>query len=235
MIISQQILHRLLEQPECIHATTLCGMPCGLSFGIAHYDQHIQTRYGNRPTQFQHFGLKLCFEQAVELDLHKEDMLLSSSIKSALHQYGLILIKNAYLPAAVRGVGHRNRFPHLSFHRDRSEHHATPYSLFYRDPNDKDQRHPRTSSTLFVSNAVANLELNGCCISESISQCMLFEAIDEEHRMSELLGTIVIEQRWDEPLETGEICIQDNRSLMHSSYYRNVMQDGYRIGVRYLG
>jgi hypothetical protein len=53
--------------------------------------------------------------------------------------------------------------------------------------------------------------------------------------IKDYLGILILEQPWDRAEGTGEIRLQDNRQLMHASYYRNASRDGYRIGVRYLG
>jgi len=47
------------------------------------------------------------------------------------------------------------------------------------------------------------------------------------------MGTIFLEQRWDAPDGCGDICMIDNRSVLHSSYKR-ASDHGYRIGARYL-
>lgn len=52
--------------------------------------------------------------------------------------------------------------------------------------------------------------------------------------ISNYLGKLILEQPWNLAEGTGEICLQDNRQLLHASYDRNASQNGYRIGVRYL-
>ena len=44
----------------------------------------------------------------------------------------------------------------------------------------------------------------------------------------------MIEQRWDEPLNTGDISMLDNATELHRSYERTYKLKSYRIGVRYL-
>lgn len=232
-------LQKLRDNPSASIATEWQGEKVTISFGIPHYRTSLQSHYKlNYPFAFLHFGLNITFQTHNELVLHDEDMALSNGMRRLLKEFGPIVIHNAYLPEDIASVGHRNRFPHLSFHRDRNESHATPYSMFYRNPFDEEQRFPRTSSTLFVSNEHARVELkkngNGIDENQDLSHCMLFTEIENVDLLKDYLGKLVLEQPWNLAVDTGEICIQDNRQLLHASYYRNVKQDGYRIGVRYL-
>ena len=52
--------------------------------------------------------------------------------------------------------------------------------------------------------------------------------------MGQIIDNVVLEQRWDEPEGVGEIAMIDNATMLHASYYRDISELGYRIGVRYL-
>ena len=211
---------------------------------VADYYQDILTsslqdlsQQAEIPFTFQHFGLLCEFVDAVELNLHDDDMNLDGNIKSVVDKIGPVLIKNAFLSSQQRSIGHRNRFPHLSFHVDRSPNQPTPYSMFTRDPFDEEQVEPRTASTLFVANLVAYLQLlkeKQCDAGSEKGTRTLYNIFSQTH-MTDVLGNIVLEQAWNEPRGTGEICIQDNRTVQHASYYRDAARKGYRIGVRYVG
>ena len=119
--------------------------------------------------------------------------------------------------------------PHLSFHLDRGYNQDKQYSLFCRDPFDEVQKDPRSSSTLVAGNRVCYLqkmlEANGVASSLG-AQCGLFK----DGNLG--IGRIVFEQAWKAPQATGEICIIDNRTVMHASLYKP--SKDYPIGVRYL-
>ncbi|MBT3559050.1 MAG: hypothetical protein HN644_04765 [Rhodospirillales bacterium] len=48
-----------------------------------------------------------------------------------------------------------------------------------------------------------------------------------------VIGAYVIEHIWDAPPGTGEICMFDNRTVLHASFHRK-MNPGYKIAVQYL-
>ena len=225
------------------------GYRCTTSFVIPNYFQQLRSFYQSGSISdirlveqqsgiacnFKHFGLLVEFEQATELSLHNKELDLSQEIKSLIHEFGLIIIKNAYLNDSIRDIGHKNRFPDLKFHYDRSAAQKTVYSLYTRNPFDEEQRLPRTSSTLFIPNLVVNLQLikegkktnnQGQILSSNYD---LFLQED----MSAVINHIAAEHSWDEPENTGEISIIDNRTVMHASYYKGKNHPGYRIGVRY--
>ncbi|MDH5694097.1 MAG: hypothetical protein OEZ47_13450 [Gammaproteobacteria bacterium] len=185
---------------------------------------------------FKHFGLTIRFDKPLEVVLYNEHRTINPGLCELIEQLGPITFQNAYLGEAVRTYGHRNRFPHLQFHIDRSEMQRERYSMYTRDPFDEEQKHPRTASTLFIHNIVNHLQsikegkinqLTATGISNSV---LLF---DREF-VDELIGKIILEQRWDQPLGVGEIAMIDNVNVQHASYYRDAERSGYRIGVRYL-
>ena len=188
------------------------------------------------PFNWTHFGVIIEFEESVELTLHNEQMDLNNGLRDIIASVGVVIIRNAYLDSSLRSQGHRNRFPHLNFHMDRSSKQPTHYSMYTRNPFDEEQKYPRTSSTLFTANIVGYLQ----GVREGIvdpakdrgvrGTYTLFQNLD----MNEVLDNIVLEHAWDLPLGTGELSMLDNIDSLHASYYRDPNQVGYKIGVRYL-
>ena len=242
MIILSKALKLLRQQPNETLPCCWNQREVTVRLGIPHYQYNLQRHY-QLPTstfpRFRHLGLIIEFEQATELALHDDEMRLPSEARVLMEEFGPVVLKNAYLPGNIEDVGHRNRFPHLNFHRDRNEHQPTPYSLFYRNPFDDIQKYTRTASTLFISNQHARAELQatglGIAPSTDLSHTHLYTEVHNASLIKDYLGTLILEQPWDRVQGTGEICLQDNRQLMHASYYHNASRDGYRIGVRYLG
>ena len=183
-----------------------------------------------------HFGLQITFEQATELSLHSKELVLDAGLRQIIERLGAVVVKNAYLDADIREPSHRNRFPHLNFHLDRTAHQVTVYSMYTRDPFDAEQKMPRTSSTLFLPNSVAYLQ--------GVKEGLINPTVDPGLGTSYVLfsnevaadqfGKLIIEHRWDLPQGVGELSMLDNRTLFHSSYYRDASVKGYKIGVRYL-
>lgn len=188
------------------------------------------------PLDFTHFGVMIRFEKATELTLHDDEMTMEDGLRQLVASVGAVIIKNVYLESKIRQAGHRNRFPQLNFHVDRTANQPTHYSMYARDPFDEEQQHPRTSSTLFIPNIVGHLQgikeglVNPATDKGVRATYTLFsnEAVDE------LMQEIIIEHRWDEPHGVGEISMLDNLTLLHASYYRDPFEKGYKIGVRYL-
>jgi hypothetical protein len=241
MTILSKALNLLRQQPTESLPACWNQRAVTVRLGIPHYQENLQQHYqlpASNFTRFRHFGLIIEFGQATELALHDEDMRLPAEARVLMEEFGPVLLKNAYLPGNIEAVGHRRRLPHLSFHRNRNEHERAPYSLLYRNPFDDAQKHPRTASTLFVSNQHARAELNakglGITPSADLSHCYLYEDVQNATLIKDFLGTRILEQPWDLAEGTGEICLKDNRQLLHASYYHNASHDGYQIGERYL-
>jgi len=224
------------------------GEHCTASIAIDNYADKL-TRFYNLSSSLERiseqsgipfsqkkFGLIIHFDEPQNLNLHNGDMEFVAGIKELVKEYGVIILKNAYLAQNFRDMGHRNRFPNLRFHRDRNDAQPTPYSLYTRNPFDEEQKKPRISSTLFTANIVAYLQSFKQGDFEVISSKGLLPAYNlfEEEDMSMVIDQVVVEHRWDEPEGVGEISILDNRTTLHSSYLRSNMGAGYRIGVRYL-
>lgn len=193
-------------------------------------------RQAQIPFSFTHFGVEIHFAEAAELSLHDDELTLEDGLHQLIAAVGAVIIKNAYLSDKLRKVGHRNRFPHLNFHVDRTANQPTHYSMYARDPFDEEQQFPRTSSTLFLPNIVGHLQ--------GIKEGLVNQHTDKGVRgtyhlfskepVSELMQDIIIEHRWDQPNGVGEISMLDNLTLLHASYYRDPQEIGYKIGVRYL-
>ncbi|NQV84728.1 MAG: hypothetical protein HQ494_13020 [Rhodospirillales bacterium] len=175
------------------------------------------------------FGLRLAFGQPTEVEVYDRDMVLDAALREIIGEFGAVVLRNAYMPGVHRAEGQRNIFPDLSFHIDRGSNQEEQYSLFCRDPFDPQQKEPRGSSTLIASKLVCYLQKTreaGGVASPLGAQCNIFRDGDMG------LGEIMIEQAWDAPVGTGEVCIVDNRTVLHASYYKP--SRGYPIGVRYL-
>ncbi|MDH5446015.1 MAG: hypothetical protein OEY52_10685 [Gammaproteobacteria bacterium] len=244
-------LTQLLQNPHGAVIGSYQGKSFSLRFSIPDYAGHITNYYQDIlstdlqslsqkveiPFNFKHFGLICEFSESIELNLHDADMNLNPSIKQLVDRAGPVMIQNAYLASHMRDMGHRNRFPHLSFHVDRSPNQPTPYSMFTRNPFDDEQKEPRTASTVFVANIVAYLQLvkEQQCDPATEKGVRTLYNIFGSTDMTQVLHKIVLEQAWNQPRGIGEICIQDNRTVQHASYYRDAARNGYRIGVRYVG
>lgn len=243
-------LNKLLSQPDIPVNGVYANTPYQAKIIIPNYKQRIAAHYRNEitgsldqlcaqlnvPQVFNHFGIELKFEKSVQLRLHDNDMNMAESLHQIIRDAGSIIIKNAYLDSEHRDMGHRNRFPQLNFHVDRSEKQPTHYSMYTRNPYDNEQKHPRNSSTLFIASVIGHL------------QSLKEETLDHTHELrnkgtytiftkeniNELLNKIIIEHAWKEPLGSGEISIIDNISCLHASYYPQPQEKGYKIGVRYV-
>jgi hypothetical protein len=198
---------------------------------LSSYSQKVRIPYS-----FKHFGVIIDFIEATELELHDAEMVLDEGLRQIIARTGPLIIRNAYMVAKFRDQGHRNRFPHLNFHIDRSENQPTQYSMYTRNPFDPEQQYPRTSSTLFIPSIVGNLQAvteNQPNAANDVGIRNTYTLFNNEN-MKTLLGDIVLEHGWDRPEGVGEISMLDNRTALHASYYRNPAEKGYKIGVRYL-
>jgi len=185
---------------------------------------------------YEHYGVEIEFTRATQIDVHGDDQVLEPGLKQLMHKVGPVIFKNAYLSATYREVKQRNSFPHLNFHIDRNPSMPTRFSVYTRDPFDAEQKYPRKSSTLFIASIVGYLQ----AIKEGIIKPGETKGINRSFeifrnmKMDNLLGKLIIEQRWDEPEGVGELSMLDNATELHSSYERILATKGYRIGVRYV-
>lgn len=248
--IEQAVIDKLLEQPHQPLTTQIGRYRAQLQIALPDYDQKLRGFYGqqllpdfeitcNRSgirCNSKHFGLVIRFETPAVLQMHDSNMQLLGSSKALIALFEVVMIHNARVDEPSRNIGHRNRFPHLNFHRDRNEHQPTPYSLYTRDPLDPEQSKPRISSTLFATNLIGYLQ----CMREQNYEHIKVKGplphynIFHQEDMTEVIDNVVLEQRWDEPEGVGEIAMLDNRNTLHASYLRYNNKHGYRIGVRYL-
>lgn len=226
------------------------GSPFTARIAIPNYGERIAHHYrsiaprglaaacaaAEIPFNLAQFGLVLCFAEPTELPIHDTDMALNGSVRALVDCFGPVIFRNAYLDGSVRQRFHRNIFPHLRFHVDRGPAMPNQYSCFTRDPFDAEQRAPRATSTLFIANIVAWLEMvrAGACDPGTErgvrASYELFNGVD----MAPLFGSTVLEQPWCEPDGTGEVAVIDNRTVQHASYHKDGRTGGYRIGARYL-
>lgn len=243
-------LNRLLHNPESAVSGSLHQHPYKASIVIPNFKQRISAHYQDLlpngldnycakveiPCQFAHFGLEIYFDKPVEIMLHDDDMQLDPSLHHLMAAVGPVVFKNVYFNSHHRSVGHRNRFPNLNFHVDRTANQPTPYSMYARDPKDPEQMHPRTASTLMTANIVGHLQAlhEGIVDHQTVGVKATYTIFTQEN-MDNILNNVVLDQSWDEPTGVGEVAMQDNRTCLHASYYRDPHKKGYRIGVRYVG
>ena len=271
-IFDARIFDPLLRDPEREVRASFAGIPFAARVISPRYGERIARHYRavardglaaacaaagvpfDRDGSGDRFGLAIRFERPAEIAVHDAAMTLDPSVRALVGRFGPVVFHNAYVTHAVRESFHRNIFPHLRFHVDRGPTMPNQYSCFTRDPFDAEQRHPRASSTLFIANIVARLEL-ARAKAESIAggggaggagaggagegdapERGMRPSYDLFHGvfLRPLLGDIVLEQPWSEPEGTGEIAVVDNRTALHATYHKDGTTKGYRIGARYL-
>lgn len=245
------ILQSLDKAPQQPAAGKLFGRDVTIRYVIpgiqanieSHYREQLAgstlVDYANRvdaPIHYRHFGLSIHFREPTELHLHTPELVMDAGLRALIDRVGPVILKNVYIEKATREPSHRNRFPHLNFHIDRSSEQVTVYSLYTRDPFDDEQRFPRTSSTLFIPNIVGYLQAvkEGLVDPANDRGARTAAVLFAEEDVSTLFGQLIVEHRWDEPEGVGELSSIDNRTVLHSSYYRDPHEKGYKIGVRYL-
>lgn len=248
--IPQDIISKLELNPDATITGNLFGHSYDIKIIITNYSDLIQKFYQPQlehnlnhymqnlklPPLFKHFGICVSFKEPVEIHLHNLEMEMEDSAKQLITKYGALILHNVHLDSEMRDMGHRNRFPQLNFHIDRNPHQDTHYSLYTRNPFDEEQKHPRTSMTVFIPYLVAYLQAlkegRGSIADEDglITRSELYKPLD----IPELLNSVILPHTWDQPEGVGEISIIDNANILHASYYPNEANKGYRIGVRYV-
>ncbi len=239
----------LLNRPESSLQGHFNAIPYTARVVIPNYGAHVArhyasvmpnglamaSAYADIPFHISQFGLIIEFDRAAHIALHGDDLILAESVRDLVARFGVVVFRNACIAGAARNKFHRNIFPHLQFHLDRSPGAANQYSCFTRDPDDAAQRGPRATSTLFIANLVAWLELvraDGCDPREERGVRMSYNLYPDAAR--DLFGDVILEQPWDAPEGTGEIAVIDNRTVLHASYHKDGRTKGYAIGARYL-
>lgn len=250
LVFSSAQLTQLYADPRSVVTGQVDGVSYQARVIIADYDQKIAAHFrdivGNDlqdycrrvdiPLEYRHYGVAIEFSAPIALMLHDERMALDLALHTLMSRLGPVIIRNGYLVVGHRDQGHRNRFPHLNFHVDRSRNQQTYVSLFTRNPFDSEQVAPRTSSTLFIANIVGYLQAQrqGLCAPDERGLRTHYDNLFGAEDVRALFGDIILEHAWDAPHGTGEISMQDNRTMLHASYYPQPALPGYRIGVRYL-
>ncbi len=243
--IPADLIQRLTVAPHRAVDISLGGDHCSARLAIPHAGYRINRHYAKLLSNvaeerirtagvdnpFSHFGLILDFERPTLVHLFDDNLVLASNVKRLIGAFGPVILRNAYITEEFRSQGQRNIFPDRDFHYDRAPDHDNQFSLFYQDPFDPTHRKPRDTSTLIVPNIVAFLQhVDEGNPPEDVkrSQYSLFKSGD----LNRLIGEIILELPWQEPEGTGEVCVFDNRTVLHASYYR--AGKGYPIGVQYL-
>lgn len=180
---------------------------------------------------FTHFGLVVEFQQDTLLRAFDDAYVLRRELKDLITEYGVLLFKNVHLDNPTNAVFQKNIFGNLEFHVDRGSQFDNQYSMFYRDPKDREHHLPRKTSSLICPNAVTHLQANreGAVIRNRATLQPLFI----ETSPAAAIGSVILEQPWKAPAGTGEVCVFDNRTVMHASYHPNPTK-GYKIAVQYL-
>lgn len=242
-------LNRLLTSPETVATGTFGNVTYTAKIVIPNYHQRISQYYKkeingnldqccqtlNFPKVFKHFAVEIVFNKAIQLRLHDDEMTMIDSLHHIIKDVGAVIIKNAYLDSKHISMGHRNRFPQLNFHVDRSEKQPTHYSMYTRNPFDEEQKQPRKSSTLFIPSVIGYLQSKKEQTHEAGTETINkgSYSIFTPEDIPELVNNIIVEHAWNEETGTGEISMLDNITCLHASYYPTP-EKGYKIGVRYV-
>lgn len=179
---------------------------------------------------FCHFGLIIEFMSEASLEFFDDAFHLNSMFKSMIATFGVVLVRNVRLCHPCDENYQKNIFPQLVFHVDRGAQFDNQYSLFYRNPDDPDHQPPRDTSTLILPNIATFLKAREQ--KQVYTDVALSHQMFEENAICGVIGEYIMEQKWDAPPGTGEVCMFDNRTVMHASYHRQ--QRGYPIAVQYL-
>jgi len=242
---AQQIISHLNGAPEQPYNTKVGGHACTVDICIPYAFDKISEHFKDLLPKglsalvssegiaqpYRHLGVHLRFREPTLIEIYDRDLVLAEELKNLITAYGTVILENVYMPDVCRNEGQRNIFPDLDFHFDRSPSQPNRYSLFCRDPHDPIQRAKRDSSTLIIPNIVAYLQqLREGFPPDQCKRAMyrIFKQTD----IDPLVNEIMLEQAWRAPEGVGEICLIDNRTVFHASYYR--FGKGYPIGVRYL-
>jgi len=228
----------LLDAPFHQHFKNSAAIDFRARIEIPSISQEVEQRFSHLPETaeivtgmpFNHFGLVVDFENEAELNLYDASLHLHPHVKKIISEFGVCIFRNARMLNPLDTGLQKNIFPDLVFHVDRGHLFDNQYSLFYRDPADPAHRLPRKSTTLIMANAAAQLQAmeEGVWTSAASTNCKLFSGTSPEAA----IGKYVMEQRWNAPAGTGEVCVFDNRTVLHASYHRE--PGGYHIAVQYL-
>lgn len=236
--LSRESLQDLQQQPANPLRGCTGGADFEMSVMIPEYRRRLVAHYGKdcagpvTPPPFRHFGLLVAFSNPVELPLHDQTKTLHEELRGLVRSFGPVIFRNVHLPKETRSAEQRNVFAKLEFHIDRAPQQPDHYTLFWRDPFDAIQRHPRSSSTLVLANAAAHLQAQkeGHESRELKTRYRLFE----NETVATLVNEVMVEIPWRAAEGVGEVAVLDNTTVLHASYYAHPELRGYPISVRYL-
>lgn len=243
--VPQQTIMRLNAAPESLVNVKIGGHNCTAEICIPNAADKISHHYGDLlplglaglvrneglAEPFKHFGVRLTFDKPTQVEVYDRELVLADDLKALIAGYGTVILQNAFISDTCRHEGQRNIFPDLDFHFDRPPSAPNRYSLFCRDPFDDVQRAQRESSTLIIPTSVAYLQQQREGMPASECKRSMYR-IFRKMELEPLMGDVILEQQWRAPEGVGEICVIDNSTVFHASYYRTAK--GYPIGVRYL-
>lgn len=240
----------LLRRPDETVRAAIWHGACTARVAIPHYAANVAAHYADRiqggldrtcanagiDPCFRHLGLMLEFDSPTEIVLFDGEQVLDDAVRDLVARFGPLILRNAAIAGAPAAEFQRNIFPDLRFHVDRGANQPNQYSCYARIATDPVQREPRSSSTVFAANIVAYLQgVREGSINPAAERGMQasYDLFSRESP-APLMGKIILEQRWDAPRGTGEVVVIDNRTVLHSSYYRDPHNRGYPISTRYL-
>lgn len=236
--LEPDVIERLIARPD----EPVRGMSAGQGFTatvlIPDIVQAARGYYADVPglekelaeTPFRTFGLEVRFDAPHRLEAFGEDLCLAPDYRRAVDLFGVCTFSNVSLPVPPDKEFQKNIFPDLKFHTDRGALFENQVSLFYRNPADPDHRPPRRTSTLIIPNAVFFLqaEREGQRDAAGARNLVLFQP----ESAAAALGKVMVRMAWDGPPGTGEVCLFDNRAVVHASHHDG--ERHYPIAVQYL-
>jgi hypothetical protein len=236
--IAPDILERLLRQPDLPVRGTASGQSFTARILVPEIGRAARTHYADLPDverelaamPFRHFGLSVRFDAPHRLPAFDADLHLAPDLRRAIDAVGVCIFSNAVLPVAPDKVFQKNIFPDLKFHTDRGGLFDNQVSLFYRNPKDPEHRPPRRTSTLIIPNAVFRMQAAREGLLEKAAARNL-ELFDPQS-VRDAVGKVMVEMAWDGPDGTGEVCLFDNRTVVHASHHDG--EKHYPIAVQYL-
>lgn len=234
-ILSGLNLNKVRQNPQAKHSLKVGSFECIVSVCITEIHKNIDRTFSSKHNiktnhLFEHFGLLIEFKQHVEIMPFDEEYILSKELKKLITEFGPVFLRNVEIEYCDERVYQKNIFPGLMFHIDRGKHFENQYSLFYRNPNDDAHKKKRNTSSLFIPNNAAELQASkeGTYSSATLVSSQLFDS----QTIGTAIGNIVHEHVWDAPENYGEICIFDNRTILHASHHYG--EKCYPIAVQYL-
>jgi len=237
LVFAANLGHQLLTSPTGISRGRFGGVDYEARIVKRGYRKSVDDHFKAfapsecKAVEFDDFGVLIVFSKPTNVTIYDDNWVLDAALKGLVKAFGAVFLENVYLSDKQREDGQKNIFPSLAFHVDRGKFFDNQYSMFVRDPKDPEQHFPRKSGTLIVSNRAAVLQAR----KEGKGDIDLGARHDlfTGENVEDLFDSVILHQPWAADEGVGEICLFDNRTVLHASYYKD-KQGGYKIGVRYL-